>query len=103
MVGSAMACSLGVDPNLEGKKILLLEAGDKKVMENVPENYSTRVSSISLGSAAVLSGVGAWDHITNTRYKPYQKMQVLYFSIPSHFFACVTQWEIDHGTTGVMS
>ncbi|KAG8013409.1 Ubiquinone biosynthesis monooxygenase COQ6, partial [Nibea albiflora] len=43
MVGSAMACSLGMDPNLEGKKILLLEAGNKKVMDKVPDTYSTRV------------------------------------------------------------
>uniref|UniRef100_A0A8C8CGP4 Ubiquinone biosynthesis monooxygenase COQ6, mitochondrial n=1 Tax=Oncorhynchus tshawytscha TaxID=74940 RepID=A0A8C8CGP4_ONCTS len=66
----------GLDPNLEGKKILLLEAGNKKVMDKVPDAYSTRVSSISPGSATLLSGVGAWDHIMNMRCKPYQKMQV---------------------------
>nr|XP_057946922.1 ubiquinone biosynthesis monooxygenase COQ6, mitochondrial [Doryrhamphus excisus] len=76
MVGSAMACSLGMDPNLMGKKILLLEAGNKKVMDTVPDSYSTRVSSISPGSATLLSGIGAWEHITNMRYKPYKKMQV---------------------------
>lgn len=46
----------GMDPNLEGKKILLLEAGNKKVMDEVPDTYSTRVSSISPGSATLLSG-----------------------------------------------
>uniref|UniRef100_A0A669DJ36 Ubiquinone biosynthesis monooxygenase COQ6, mitochondrial n=1 Tax=Oreochromis niloticus TaxID=8128 RepID=A0A669DJ36_ORENI len=76
MVGSAMACSLGLDPNLEGKKILLLEAGNKKVMDKVPDTYSTRVSSISPGSATLLSGIGAWEHITKMRFKPYKKMQV---------------------------
>uniref|UniRef100_A0A8C2K664 Ubiquinone biosynthesis monooxygenase COQ6, mitochondrial n=1 Tax=Cyprinus carpio TaxID=7962 RepID=A0A8C2K664_CYPCA len=76
MVGTAMACSLGLDPNLAGKKILLLEAGHKKEMDKVPETYSTRVSSISPGSAALLSGLGAWDHIVNMRCKPYNKMQV---------------------------
>uniref|UniRef100_A0A8C9U188 Ubiquinone biosynthesis monooxygenase COQ6, mitochondrial n=1 Tax=Scleropages formosus TaxID=113540 RepID=A0A8C9U188_SCLFO len=76
MVGTAMACSLGMDPNLEGKKILLLEAGNKKVMDKAPEAYSTRVSSISPGSANLLSGIGAWDHIVNMRCKPYQRMQV---------------------------
>ncbi|ROL51935.1 Ubiquinone biosynthesis monooxygenase COQ6, mitochondrial [Anabarilius grahami] len=55
MVGTAMACSLGSDPNLTGKKILLLEAGHKKEMDKVPETYSTRVSSISPGSATLLS------------------------------------------------
>uniref|UniRef100_A0A672FNU5 Ubiquinone biosynthesis monooxygenase COQ6, mitochondrial n=1 Tax=Salarias fasciatus TaxID=181472 RepID=A0A672FNU5_SALFA len=58
MVGSTMACSLGMDPNLEGKKILLLEAGNKKVMDKVPDTYSTRVSSISPGSATLLSETG---------------------------------------------
>lgn len=76
MVGSAMACSLGMDPNLCDKKILLLEAGHKKVMEKVPDTYSTRVSSISPGSATLLAGVGAWDSITEMRCKPYKKMQV---------------------------
>lgn len=45
-----------MDPNLVGKKILLLEAGNKKVMDKVPDTYSTRVSSISPGSATLLSG-----------------------------------------------
>lgn len=45
-----------MDPNLQGKKILLLEAGNKKVMDKVPDTYSTRVSSISPGSATLLSG-----------------------------------------------
>uniref|UniRef100_A0A3Q3RQ84 Ubiquinone biosynthesis monooxygenase COQ6, mitochondrial n=1 Tax=Mastacembelus armatus TaxID=205130 RepID=A0A3Q3RQ84_9TELE len=76
MVGSAMACSLGMDPNLLGKKILLLEAGNKKVIDKVPETYSTRVSSISPGSATLLSGIGAWEQITKMRCKPYKKMQV---------------------------
>uniref|UniRef100_A0A8C5BYF2 Ubiquinone biosynthesis monooxygenase COQ6, mitochondrial n=1 Tax=Gadus morhua TaxID=8049 RepID=A0A8C5BYF2_GADMO len=58
MVGSAMACSLGMQPNLEGRKILLLEAGNKKVMDRVPDTYSTRVSSISPGSATLLNSTG---------------------------------------------
>ncbi|XP_035598793.1 ubiquinone biosynthesis monooxygenase COQ6, mitochondrial-like isoform X1 [Oncorhynchus keta] len=61
--------SRGTDPSLEGKKILLLEAGNKMVMDKVPDAYSTRVRSIS-------PGVGAWNHIMNMRCKPYQKMQV---------------------------
>lgn len=76
MVGSAMACSLGMDPNLGDKKILLLEAGHKKVMDKVADTYSTRVSSISPGSATLLAGIGAWDSITEMRCKPYKKMQV---------------------------
>uniref|UniRef100_A0A8D3CJ81 Ubiquinone biosynthesis monooxygenase COQ6, mitochondrial n=1 Tax=Scophthalmus maximus TaxID=52904 RepID=A0A8D3CJ81_SCOMX len=76
MVGSAMACSLGMDTHLLGKKILLLEAGNKKVMDKVPDTYSTRVSSIGPGSVSLLSGIGAWQHISKMRCKPYQRMQV---------------------------
>uniref|UniRef100_A0A674NS22 Ubiquinone biosynthesis monooxygenase COQ6, mitochondrial n=1 Tax=Takifugu rubripes TaxID=31033 RepID=A0A674NS22_TAKRU len=76
MVGSAMACSLGMDLNLADKKILLLEAGKKQVMEGIPDTYSTRVSSISPGSATLLSSIGAWEHITEMRCKPYKRMQV---------------------------
>lgn len=45
----------GMDLNLADKKILLLEAGKKQVMEGIPDTYSTRVSSISPGSATLLS------------------------------------------------
>lgn len=45
----------GMDPNMADKKILVLEAGNKKVMEGIPDTYSTRVSSISPGSATLLS------------------------------------------------
>lgn len=45
----------GMDPNMADKKILVLEAGNKKVMEGIPDAYSTRVSSISPGSATLLS------------------------------------------------
>ena len=48
--------STGFDPNLQDKKILLLEAGPRKEMDKAPEVYSTRVSSISPGSATLLSG-----------------------------------------------
>lgn len=44
-----------MDPNMADKRILLLEAGHKKVMEGIPDTYSTRVSSISPGSATLLS------------------------------------------------
>lgn len=49
--------SSGFEPNLKGRRILLLEAGPKKEMNKVPEVYSTRVSSISPGSATLLSGI----------------------------------------------
>ncbi|XP_011805201.1 PREDICTED: ubiquinone biosynthesis monooxygenase COQ6 [Colobus angolensis palliatus] len=55
LVGAAMACALGYDIHFHDKKILLLEAGPKKVLEKLSETYSNRVSSISPGSATLLS------------------------------------------------
>ncbi|XP_034498310.1 ubiquinone biosynthesis monooxygenase COQ6, mitochondrial isoform X1 [Ailuropoda melanoleuca] len=76
LVGAAMACALGYDIHFHDKKILLLEAGPKKVWEKLPETYSNRVSSISPGSATLLSSFGAWDHICNMRYRAFRRMQV---------------------------
>ncbi|XP_063649745.1 ubiquinone biosynthesis monooxygenase COQ6, mitochondrial isoform X2 [Pan troglodytes] len=76
LVGAAMACALGYDIHFHDKKILLLEAGPKKVLEKLSETYSNRVSSISPGSATLLSSFGAWDHICNMRYRAFRRMQV---------------------------
>ncbi|XP_020841966.1 ubiquinone biosynthesis monooxygenase COQ6, mitochondrial isoform X1 [Phascolarctos cinereus] len=76
MVGTAMACALGHNVHFRDKKILLLEAGPNKVLGKLPATYSNRVSSITPGSATLLSSFGAWDHICNMRYKPFRRMQV---------------------------
>ncbi|XP_004624910.1 ubiquinone biosynthesis monooxygenase COQ6, mitochondrial [Octodon degus] len=76
MVGAAMACALGHDIHFHDKKILLLEAGPKKALEKLPEMYSNRVSSVSPGSATLLSSFGAWDHVCNMRYRAFRRMQV---------------------------
>ncbi|XP_074221364.1 ubiquinone biosynthesis monooxygenase COQ6, mitochondrial isoform X6 [Camelus bactrianus] len=76
LVGAAMACALGYDTHFCDKKVLLLEAGPKKVLGKLPETYSNRVSSISPGSATLLSSFGAWDHICNMRYRAFRRMQV---------------------------
>ncbi|XP_061467702.1 ubiquinone biosynthesis monooxygenase COQ6, mitochondrial [Rhineura floridana] len=76
MVGTAMAAALGHDVHLSDKKILLLEAGPKKVANQLPKSYSNRVSAITPGSATLLGSFGAWDHICNMRVKPFRRMQV---------------------------
>lgn len=76
MVGTAMACALGSHPHLSHKRILLLEAGQRKVSEPLPEQFSNRVSSITPGSATLLASFGAWDHVCAMRLKPYKRMQV---------------------------
>uniref|UniRef100_A0A8D0HN38 Ubiquinone biosynthesis monooxygenase COQ6, mitochondrial n=1 Tax=Sphenodon punctatus TaxID=8508 RepID=A0A8D0HN38_SPHPU len=76
MVGSAMAAALGHDVHLHDKKILLLEAGSRKMSDRLPEHYSNRVSAISPGSATLLGSFGAWNHICSMRCKPFRRMQV---------------------------
>ncbi|XP_062973926.1 ubiquinone biosynthesis monooxygenase COQ6, mitochondrial isoform X1 [Elgaria multicarinata webbii] len=76
MVGTAMAAALGHDVHLSDKKVLLLEAGSKKVSNQLPKNYSNRVSAITPGSATLLNSVGAWEHICSTRIRPFRRMQV---------------------------
>lgn len=58
----------GLDANLDGKRILLLEAGHKKEMDKAPETYSTRVSSISPGSATFLSGTSCLESSSVVRH-----------------------------------
>ncbi|XP_062973927.1 ubiquinone biosynthesis monooxygenase COQ6, mitochondrial isoform X2 [Elgaria multicarinata webbii] len=76
MVGTAMAAALGHDVHLSDKKVLLLEAGSKKVSNQLPKNYSNRVSAITPGSATLLNSVGAWEHICSTRIRPFRRMQL---------------------------
>uniref|UniRef100_V9KLF4 Ubiquinone biosynthesis monooxygenase COQ6, mitochondrial n=3 Tax=Callorhinchus milii TaxID=7868 RepID=V9KLF4_CALMI len=76
MVGTAMACALAQDHNLAGKRILLLETGNKKTVTQLPKTYSNRVSALTPGSLLLLNSVGAWDHISSMRYKPFKRMQV---------------------------
>nr|XP_038036723.1 LOW QUALITY PROTEIN: ubiquinone biosynthesis monooxygenase COQ6, mitochondrial [Anas platyrhynchos] len=76
MVGSAMAAALGHDIHFHDKKIALLEASPRKEYGQLPEKFSNRVSSISPGSATLLSSFGAWDHVCSLRFKPFRRMQV---------------------------
>lgn len=38
--------------------------------------YSNRVSALSQGTIDLMQTINAWDHITNTRYKPVRHMQI---------------------------
>ncbi|RLW10202.1 hypothetical protein DV515_00002125 [Chloebia gouldiae] len=64
------------DIHFHDKKIALLEAGPRKEYDHMPDSYSNRVSSISPGSATLLSSCGAWDHVCSLRLKPFRRMQV---------------------------
>ncbi|XP_069772165.1 ubiquinone biosynthesis monooxygenase COQ6, mitochondrial isoform X3 [Narcine bancroftii] len=74
------------EQNLSGKRILLLEVGNKKTDEKLPELHSNRVSALTPGSAALLDRFGAWDHICNMRYKPFKRMQVKFLALNSYLY-----------------
>ncbi|KAJ9596115.1 hypothetical protein L9F63_012699, partial [Diploptera punctata] len=75
MVGTTLACTLGKQPKLSSKKILLLEGSPKQDGELKPE-YSNRVSSLNPGTRTLLEEIGVWKHIANARFQPVKKMQV---------------------------
>lgn len=75
----------GMDPNLEGKRILLLEAGNKKMMDKVPDTYSTRVSSISPGSATLLSSTVYTQHLLTAHTLDQSFLNVEKISAPLNF------------------
>ncbi|XP_021694709.1 ubiquinone biosynthesis monooxygenase COQ6, mitochondrial [Aedes aegypti] len=75
MVGTTLACSLGKNPRLADRRILLLEAATGFKQPST-ETYSNRVSAISKGTHRLMKAIGAWEQIEATRVKPVLKMQV---------------------------
>lgn len=75
MVGTTLACSLGKNPRLADRRILLLEAA-AGFKQPSTETYSNRVSAISKGTHRLMKTIGAWQQIESTRVKPVLKMQV---------------------------
>ncbi|XP_066249097.1 ubiquinone biosynthesis monooxygenase COQ6, mitochondrial-like [Euwallacea similis] len=75
MVGTTLACTLGKNPKLSNKKILLLEASKSKPW-NSPEEYSNRVVSINPGTQNLLNQIGAWNFIEKNRFATVKRLQV---------------------------
>ncbi|XP_064211534.1 ubiquinone biosynthesis monooxygenase COQ6, mitochondrial-like [Tribolium castaneum] len=75
MVGTTLACTLGKNPKLAQKKILLLE-GSKQSSWKLPEAYSNRVSALNAATFELLNDIDAWKHIAGARFGPVKRMQV---------------------------
>ncbi|XP_076637327.1 ubiquinone biosynthesis protein COQ6, mitochondrial [Colletes latitarsis] len=75
MVGTTLACAIANNRRLENKSILLLEGG-KKHEYKLQEQYSNRVVALNQQTRTLLSSIGAWQHIEETRCCPVRKMQV---------------------------
>ncbi|KAK2146066.1 hypothetical protein LSH36_635g01022 [Paralvinella palmiformis] len=76
MVGSAMAAALAHEPVLADRNVLLLEAGSPKPMDKPPAVLQSRVCALSPGTVELLSSFGAWENISDMRYKEVKGMQV---------------------------
>ncbi|XP_029172891.1 ubiquinone biosynthesis monooxygenase COQ6, mitochondrial [Nylanderia fulva] len=75
MIGATLACAIGNNRILEGKKVLLLE-GSAKQKYTPQEQYSNRVVALNQQTRTLLSSLGAWKHIEAVRYCPVRKMQI---------------------------
>ena len=71
MVGLSAACLLGQNSQL---KVTVVDAG--KRTEFNPDDVPLRVSAISPGSVEILSSIGCWNEIADTRVCPYRDMKV---------------------------
>jgi 2-octaprenylphenol hydroxylase len=70
MVGAALACALG----RSGFRVALLE--QSKIEGFDPATYDLRVSAISPATQNVLTNLGVWAAMQNTRVSPYRSMHV---------------------------
>ncbi|KAJ8925743.1 hypothetical protein NQ315_009591 [Exocentrus adspersus] len=75
MIGTTLACTLGKNPLLQNKRILLLEAGKEKAWA-LPDKYTNRVVSINPGTHKLLNSINAWKHIENNRFAIVKRLQV---------------------------
>lgn len=77
MVGSAAAGALAQLGCMRRKKVLLLEAApEKKLVLDSDSQYSNRVSALAPSSVRLLSQLGAWQIITQSRLGLVNRMKV---------------------------
>ncbi|KAF5293935.1 hypothetical protein FQA39_LY13640 [Lamprigera yunnana] len=74
MIGSTLACTLGKNPKLANKNILLLETTNPTAW-TPRDTYSNRVSAVNLNTFNLLNEIGAWKHIANVRCSPVKSLQ----------------------------
>lgn len=76
MVGTTLACTLGKNPILSEKNIMLLESSSEKPWK-LSHKYGNRVSALNKTSFDLLNKIGAWEHIADARFAPVKQMQVI--------------------------
>ncbi len=71
MVGLSAACLLGQNSQLN---VTVVDAGKRPAFN--PDDVPLRVSAIAPGSVEILSSIGCWNEIAQTRVCPYRDMKV---------------------------
>ncbi|XGW03780.1 hypothetical protein V3C99_015162 [Haemonchus contortus] len=78
MVGNAMACALGLNPQFSSRRILLLEKGkNTSLPKSPPEQYSNRVSAVGPAAVHLFKNIGVWDRLQAHRVKRVNQLRVL--------------------------
>lgn len=75
IVGSTLACALGSDNNIGGRKIALLEA-NTKLPAFSGDSFDPRVVALSAESRKILDNIDIWPRVINQRACPYYQMHV---------------------------
>ena len=75
IVGSTLACALGVDSSIGGRRIALLEA-NKKLPSFSGDSFDPRVVALSTESKKILDNIDIWPRVINQRACPYYRMHV---------------------------
>jgi 2-octaprenylphenol hydroxylase len=77
IVGAGMVglTAAGLLSKCDQLRITVVDAGKRPVF-NAADDFSLRVSAIAPGSVNILSEIGAWNEIINTRACPYRHMKV---------------------------
>lgn len=70
MAGSALAAKL----KLAGLRVVVLEAGPQP--KPLSESFDARVVALNSASKQLLTEVGAWQHLEQSRVAPYSQMRV---------------------------
>lgn len=76
MIGTTLACTLGKNSRLSGKRILLLESS-KDFPYVLSEKYSNRVVSLNQGTKKLLNKIDAWKHINEARFATVKRLQLM--------------------------
>ncbi|KJH53396.1 putative ubiquinone biosynthesis monooxygenase COQ6 [Dictyocaulus viviparus] len=78
MVGNAMACVIGQNPEMSSKRVLLLDSGKAVTLaKKPPEYYSNRVSTVGPASVDLFKKLGIWERLLSYRTKKVNKFRII--------------------------